>query len=843
MWLELCENFIDVDTSTVLNKHLPIIVFSNIRPNLGAKFLWHLLLTMGNFDCEMELCSCGTYVEMFRKAELIGQGNLEHEIKKLTKKYILEQLRFFPVSSKRFDYFAISAFKVLQSSLLFNEMTCDEIPACLYTSIQEKEDKYENCEKLQHRKNMVTAIFNEMKRQPMINPSFPKKENILAATKDKPLKWDGTLKKIEEQSLKSFEEQTKCLALLNRAIDKYMNDITKITNNIGICGGPGCGKTFITVASLLYGMSKGLNVCSTALLANRANSLGGKHLHKLFCLSARGDSKSSFQNAEFALRKLLRNPYKTKFLRCLDILGLDEFLQNSAETLSCIDIIMRYIRGNNLPFGGLLIFTTMDQCQLRTIKGKPAILSTHVITNFRFLSLNQSVRAAKDEKWQRIQQITRMHSYYLRDHPEIIEEFRSLVSNNCTFVLTWDHPLINDLCYRMFGKHNAAKDALFSYLRKKEKELKSYEYILRNSVDSQVPLYSHMEWAEATEAVSNFLNTKVKEPRQLFFMKSCLYKFTENKEGFYNQSQLAYLLNLPSKTQVENFEPIEVFVGPVGVQSLDQNFKTEEELQRNGWKKIRIKVCSGRTITKENLKCERKQYPLNHYISGTVHAGMGATLLKLATEVSKRNKDKRLWLKGQVVVLLSRTATAKDTIFVTTDLIDTLDNLCEVLLKGTQYDDYIDHIIEVLSAGENLNYQPLTMEHFPFRISDINIPSDNSGFVYCLLSTQDKNSTYIGKTFNLQRRFTEHNLGYGAKQTENEKLRPWAIIGYVCGFRHIDSYMKEFENLWRQKQWNLRQNRTTNYVHNLLSEAENLINDFFSDADDIDLRLICLTKK
>ena len=76
------------------------------------------------------------------------------------------------------------------------------------------------------------------------------------------------------------------------------------------------------------------------------------------------------------------------------------------------------------------------------------------------------MRGAKDEIWQRIQQITRMHSYCLRDHPETIEEFRSLISNHCTFVLTWDHPLINDLCYRMFGKHNAAKDALFSYLKK-----------------------------------------------------------------------------------------------------------------------------------------------------------------------------------------------------------------------------------------------------------------------------------------------------------------------------------------------------------------------------------------
>ena len=178
---------------------------------------------------------------------------------------------------------------------------------------------------------------------------------------------------------------------------------------------------------------------------------------------------------------------------------------------------------------------------------------------------------------------------------------------------------------------------------------------------------------------------------------------------------------------------------------------------------------------------------------------MGSTLKKLATEISKKDIDKQLWEKGQVVVILSRTHTASETIFVTEDINDTLDHLCELLLKTTQYGDYIDHLLNILNVDVIYNnIKPLEMQNFPFRICDIEIPDDNSGFVYCLLSTQDYNTTYIGQTFNLRRRLKEHNSGYGAKQTEAEIFRPWALAAFVCGFKKQREYMLQFEKRWEK---------------------------------------------
>ena len=44
----------------------------------------------------------------------------------------------------------------------------------------------------------------------------------------------------------------------------------------------------------------------------------------------------------------------------LDVLFIDELGQKSAQQISTIDIILRKIWNSQLPFGGVLIFGSMD---------------------------------------------------------------------------------------------------------------------------------------------------------------------------------------------------------------------------------------------------------------------------------------------------------------------------------------------------------------------------------------------------------------------------------------------------------------------------------------------------
>ena len=199
---------------------------------------------------------------------------------------------------------------------------------------------------------MLRAIYQELVIHKEIDESLPKMNEVINATKAKPLNWNGELLKIPNQSIESYTEQQNALLILNKSVERYMSNFQHLITNIGICGGPGCGKTFLSMVCCFYAMTKGLNVCTTALLANRAQALGGKHLHQLFCLMG-CDCLSPFKNAERALRRILRKPSVMYFLQTLDMLLLDEFLQNNSAMFSCLDIIMRFVRDSELPFGGI----------------------------------------------------------------------------------------------------------------------------------------------------------------------------------------------------------------------------------------------------------------------------------------------------------------------------------------------------------------------------------------------------------------------------------------------------------------------------------------------------------
>jgi hypothetical protein len=147
--------------------------------------------------------------------------------------------------------------------------------------------------------------------------------------------------------------------------------------------------------ALIYAMSRGLNVMITCLMAKRADFLGGIHLHRLFCIPV-NESASVQRLAELAIINLYKNPERLALLQRLDVLGSDELGQIPSEVRSCCDIIMRSIRNSDQYMGGALAIDTIDEMQLKPIKGRPFLMSPFVLTCYRFSVLRHSVRAAQD---------------------------------------------------------------------------------------------------------------------------------------------------------------------------------------------------------------------------------------------------------------------------------------------------------------------------------------------------------------------------------------------------------------------------------------------------------------
>ena len=94
-----------------------------------------------------------------------------------------------------------------------------------------------------------------------------------------------------------------------------------------------------------------------------------------------------------------------------------------------------------------------------------------------------------------------------------------------------------------------------------------------------------------------------------------------------------------------------------------------------------------------------------------------------------------MWGKYQLVVILSRTKIANNSIFVSNKS-DTLDELKFVLMKKGQWCEYMDHIIELVKVdytqsetkkGAQLRRQIMSQEEFPLRIQDISLPQCRTG--------------------------------------------------------------------------------------------------------------------
>ena len=789
-------------------KHLPIPVFSYIKPTMGSRFILHILLSMGEFDTEVDLLLHKTLRESLRYAKLIGTSDDPEKLKKysdqLLKMFIEEQLVFYPNSSKVIDSWIVSAGELLDGVIIRNEIPITDMPPVLQTQVEMQSQVTKSILLQKLKKNLISAITKELDHVSDYY-NIPDKNDIENSTVEYPEKWDALkfFNKTPYQSEASYLEQKAALTLGVKAIDTYLNGTqqTTFTKCVIIAGAPGSGKSFLELYLALYSLTKGLNCCITAVMSKRAIQLGGIHLHKLFCLP--GHNKFTlYRLAEMAIISLQTKGDKFFLLKILDILFIDEIGQVSSELLGTLDIILRKIRMNDIFFGGLLIISTLDHKQLPPVRGKPFLTSSHILSCFESYILESSVRAHDDHEFSRLQSIARMSPQSYIENPKLLETFKSLLSTCCTFVSSWDSHEITPDVHRIYGKKHPAREASDTYVNQVKSHLNISDYVEVKSQDVQLSYNSHEEWQTATERTSKYLNRLVKEPETLLFFRGAKFIFTYNDDGKFSQSQIGLLLEVPTHNTVNRFKKISILVSPPGLKDVqyDPN-KSEKEYLDEGWTKHKVGSCRETTHSVEgNIKAQRKQYGLKPNVTSTVHASMGDTLHKVATEVSLEHSHYMLWDKAQVIVLLSRTRTGKDLIFVG-NKIATIKALCN-LVKGTsQWADYMENVLHIISVNGERNKRKQLYIHctsYPFRMKDFYLPVCKTGFVYMLVSTKDHNQNYIGQTKHIQTRLKQHNSGYGASYTAPLQYRPWFLLAYVCGFDNNLNLMLYFESRWKK---------------------------------------------
>ena len=797
---------------------LPIPVFSNVTPRNPSSFLLHIMLLLGEVATELDLRDTKSMKHSLAISKLIPSDNLDDEetllkySNNLLYRIVTEVFPIQPITMRRLEEYIVMTKRILDSVLLDNAIPVTDLPPCILTEMLNKTDKKLKREWDERTKAQLNAMLSTI-------PAFdglPSRDKIVAAVENrKGIDWNPleVITRSEEQSELSFKEQRTCIAMGIKAVKKYMTQFGPKLQTKGIFahGSPGSGKSFVLEAQGLYAMSQGLRVMSTSLMAVRSNALGGYHIHKLFTLEVNKNT-NVFRLAELAMDKLDRksNTKMKHIILTMDVLLLDECGQLSAQQFALLDIILRHMRRNSLPFGGVLIFGTFDHAQLGAIQGLPFLLSSHILTDFKLIRMKHSVRAHGDPKLQEIQKITRMSPSRLRGNVELKEKFAKLIRENLKFVDDWDDPSIGPSTQKMYSKRNkavkAAEESSQRIINSLERD--AVDHVVSHAEDFQQVAGSRVVPVPATDSgLKSALDRKCREPKTLVFYSGALFEATVNGKN-YSQSQILRLINVPSQEQVENRAPIWFMACPSGDNhyciNTEDPVPTEEELEKQGW--TRVEIATGREdqiITHNIYQGRRVQYTVRHLGSSTINKQMGNTILcPVAIEMTEECCP---WEKGQVVVMLSRSPRG-DLITIVGKRDFAIDRMWSILCKSTQWTPLIESILDKLSIeGDGEEIEDVDdkgvlelAELFPYKVCNIELPTSDSGYVYLLMSVAYPERTYVGQCENLERRIRNHNSGHGSEGTAPAVYLPYAPAAYLTNLGHMnESERMSLEHSWQ----------------------------------------------
>lgn len=822
---------------------LPTTWFSNIRPTQPARFLIHLLLSMGDFVEEYTLFDQPNLRSSFVYAGLLDESNPEQSAMTVTRRYITEQLTGVPSGAYKFDIYAVAAHNAIRELFVNNAYHSSDMPSVLYCRLlqttNEKICKYLYCKK----KNLVEYLLKKLSIP--ANGSLPKLEQAMNATIENPHCWDPTkLTKHSSQPTASFKEQQELLSLAKKQIAHYKSAVAISTKGLCIVGAGGVGKTTAALMIVLYGICQGLNCTITAIMSERAQELGCEHLNSMLCMP-RSHNSTVAQVTERCISSLHRKPEKLEFIRTLDLMHFDELGNTSAENLAVKDNVFRYTRDSARPNGGLLEIGTLDHLQIDPCKGRHPLLSPLFINNFLFRRLHESVRSATDANWRRIQEITRLSPSMLAN-PEIKNEFITLFMQHVSSIPSDAAKHLPPNALFIYGKNKPIQIQTQKLYKKLEKNSNSINLVVSTSNDQERTVEGRM--VTAAKSTTNLLDSKTKEPSKLYFYYGGRYQITANDANHkYSNSQLAVLFDMPTQAQVDEKKPIKMLLAPAGCRHMPSETDTKEKLLSNGWTSTLVHPCSENNVinVSSGIRASRVQYKLRHHVGSTLHSIMGQTLSTLVTQVSRGGQGcpYALWLPSQVVVLLSRTETAADTIFITRNKQETAEILYETLQKMSPFRNYIAHLLDQLCSPHEHN-EPTVINQYQSMYLPRNapVPTDDSGHVYVLLSMalpNGINSTYIGSTKQIHKRLSQHNSGVGSEQTSSIHLRPWALLAYVTGFDCNYTLMKSFENEYIiEKNKCLQSSDIVLTVQALITIAKDLLRDWQTKHPTLSLRLV-----
>lgn len=138
--------------------------------------------------------------------------------------------------------------------------------------------------------------------------------------------------------------------------------------NVFLTGPAGSGKTFLLNDFITWAQRAGKNIAVTASSGIAATHLGGTTIHSWSGLGI------ADRISEYTLDGLLQKQHLHTRFNATDILIIDEISMFDADRLDSVDLILKAVRNNRDPFGGIQVVLSGDFFQLPPITRGGAVV-------------------------------------------------------------------------------------------------------------------------------------------------------------------------------------------------------------------------------------------------------------------------------------------------------------------------------------------------------------------------------------------------------------------------------------------------------------------------------------
>ena len=380
--------------------------------------------------------------------------------------------------------------------------------------------------------------------------------------------------------------------------------IEHTNSNLLILGPAGTGKS--TFVNYLKSASKKRIVCACPTAVSALN-VGGQTIHSLFQIQPR----------DFIMPELLKLKAKPRnILTATDVLIIDEISMVAPDLLDAIDILARYARHNNEPFGGIQVVAIGDLFQL------PPVITRDATMYYETEYGHPNAYFFDSNVYRRTDFIKFNFDFVYRQNDVSLLENLVRLRNNETDALEFFNSCRIDDADR---RTNAVIITPFRAVADR----------INATRLAQIP---------QTEVVYNgvlsgtFSDRDVPAPLALTLKVGALVVFVKNGDKWHNGS-MGIIRNLTARD--------------ITVQLLSDS-RELVTVKPDKWEKIEYSRDENDRLVEREVG-SYKQFPLNLGYAMTIHKAQGKTLDAVVVDISRG-----AFAHGQVYVALSRTRHSTD---------------------------------------------------------------------------------------------------------------------------------------------------------------------------------------